>query len=195
MKHLNSNILCAVAVKTTGSDATKHEILEIAVIPVNAVCKVSKDHIPFNLMFKPERPQDAEYSINNDFMLDCCTRGMDPYEAAELFEIWFERLKLKGRKQIMVLSHNWASKREFLKAWLMPTAFNRIFNIDYRDIMPIGLYYNDLDDARNELCRFPKVKLSYMCAMHKVEYADRLPTVIDECAACIDLYRSLIYQP
>lgn len=145
-------------------------------------------------MFKPEEPNRAEYNISNTYLMDCCERGIDPYEAAEFFETWFDRLEMWGTKNLMVLSHNWAAKRDFIKQWLQPTAFKKIFNSEYRDTQAIGLYFNDFDDRRNELCRFPKVKLSYMAAMQKLEYAPRLPTVIDECQACIDLYRSLLYE-
>jgi len=194
MKHLNSNILCAVAVKTTGSDAAKHEILEIAVIPLDATCRVSRKHNPFNIMMIPEQPQRAEFNLENTFLLDCCERGMDPYEAAELFESWFAKFNMKDNKGIMVLSHNWAEKRDFIKRWLMPTTFNRCFRKEYRDPQAIGLWFNDKDDARNELCSFPKVKLGYMCSQRKVEYLVRTPNVIEECVACINLYRDLIYK-
>ena len=93
----------------------------------------------------------------------------------------------------MVLCHNWAFKKPFIEEWLQPTGFNLAFHHEYRDPQAVGLFINDRFDARNELCPFPKVKLSYMCAVHKLEYEDGLPTVIDECAALITLYKSLIH--
>lgn len=194
MKHLNSNILCAVAIKTTGPDAQKHILLEIAIIPLTATCSISKEVLPFNIIFKPD-DQDltrAEFSLDNDLVLKCLEQGQDKYEAAELFDKWFAKLRLPERKRIMVLAHDWASKRDFIKEWLQPTGFHNSFSHEYRDPQSIGLFLNDRADVKNERCPFPKVKLSYMAAVEKIEYVERLPTVIDECQAVINLYKSLL---
>lgn len=194
MKHLNSNILCVVAIKTTGSDAQKHELLEIAIIPLTATLGVNKTILPFNILFLPSNDAitRAEYNLDNELILKCMEQGQDKYEAAELFEAWFAKLKLPPNKKIMVLTYDWAAKRDFIKEWLQPTGFKLTFSSEYRDIQPIGLYWNDAMDIKCERCPFPKVKLSYMAAMEKVEYENRLPTVIDECQCIINTYKSLI---
>lgn len=192
MKHLNSNILCVVAIETTGSDAQKHELLEISVIPLTSTLDISKKVLPFNILFRPEQIERAEYNLDNDLVLKCMQQGLDKYEAAELFENWFAKLELPERKRIMVLTHNWAAKRDFIKEWLQPISFNLTFHSEYRDIQAIGLYLNDCMDIKNERYPFPKVKLSYMAAMEKVDYENRLPTVIDQCQCMINTYKSLV---
>jgi len=119
--------------------------------------------------------------------------GFEYNDGAELFEKWLKKLELRFFKKITVLCHNWAFKRPFLVDWLQPAGFDLAFNEDYRDPQACGLFVNDRFDVRNEPYPFAKVRLSYMCATHKLEYASRLPTVIDECDACIKLYRSLIH--
>jgi hypothetical protein len=192
MKHLNSNILCVIAIKTTGSNAQKHELLEIAIIPLDFKCNISKDIMPYNVILKPENIDRAEYNLDNDLVLKCVEQGMDKYEAADLFEAWFAKLQLPPRKKIMVLTHNWAAKIDFIREWLQPTSFDMCFSHEYRDIQAVGLYLNDRDDVRNERYSFPKVKLSYMGAVLRVEYEDRLPTVIDECQCIINIYKELV---
>ncbi|MDX1372169.1 MAG: hypothetical protein R3321_06845, partial [Nitrososphaeraceae archaeon] len=183
MRHLNSNILCAVTIKTTGSDAQKHELLEIIVLPLASDLTIKKDILPFNVLIKPEKIRRAEYNLDNNFVLNCIEKGLDKYEAADIFEAWFEKLELRYSKKIMVLTHNWAAKRDFIKEWLQPTGFDKAFHHEYRDVQAIGLFYNDKFDFKNEMWPFPKVKLSYMCAVQKLEYEDRLPTVVDEAKA------------
>ncbi len=192
MKHLNSNLLCAVAIKTTGPDPKKHELLEIAIIVLSPDCKVSKKHMPFNILFRPEKIQRAAYSLKNELVTKCMGHGVDLYDAAEMLDDWFEKLELRRGKQIMVLNHSWAKNRGFIEDWIQPTSFEKMFSKEYRDPQSIGLYINDRCDFRNEPCTFPKVKLSYMCSVQKLDYEQGLPTVIDECAGTIELYRSLI---
>jgi DNA polymerase III epsilon subunit-like protein len=194
MKHLNRNLLCALAIRTTGSDAQKHKLLEIAIIPLTPTCDINKDVLPFNILFRPDDKTltRAEYSIDNELTSKCMGMGIEEFEAGELFDKWFEKLGLPLGKKIMPLAHNWAAKRDFIKEWLQPTGFNLAFSEHYRDPQAIGLFINDSMDIRNELCPFPKVKLSYMAAMQKVEYTERLPTVIDECQALVNLYKSLL---
>ena len=195
MKHLNSNVLCAVAIKTTGPDAQKHELLEIAIIPLNATCDIDKSKLPFNILFKSDDQvlTRAAYNLDNELVTKCMGMGLDKFDAAELFDGWFDKLGLiEKRKRIMPLAHNWAAKRDFIKEWLQPTGFEMTFSHEYRDIQSIGLFMNDRMDVKNERCPFPKVKLGYMSSMQKVEYVERLPTVIDECQALVNLYKSLI---
>lgn len=191
MIHLNSNLLCAVAIQTTGPDAQKHELLEIAVIPLNEKCEIKKKGLPFNVMIKPEYPQRAEYNIPNDYLMHVCKVGFDKYDAADLFEKWFYKLELKDNKRIMVLAHDWAFKRDFIKEWLQPTAFSTCFDTRYRDTQAIGLFYNDYFDRLAEPCPFPKVALSYMSAMRRIDY-NKINNVIDECDTVVKLYRNLI---
>jgi DNA polymerase III epsilon subunit-like protein len=192
MKHLNSNILCAVAIRTTGPNSQKQELIEIAVIPLDPKCDVSREYLPFNLMIKPEHPERAEYDINNEYLMKVCTVGFDKYDAANMFEDWFSKLKLKSYKKIVVLAHNWVRQIDFVKEWLQPTSFEMCFHTDYRDPQVIGLYLNDIADIQNERYPFAKVKLSYMCATRRLEYAKRIVTVIDECDAVVKLYKNLI---
>lgn len=194
MQHLNRNILCALAIKTTGPDAQKHELIEIIIIPLTPTCDINKKILPFNVLFKPEHVTRAEFNLDNDLVLSAMSNGFDKYDAADIFEKWFAKLDLPPNKRIMVLTHDWAAKSEFIKEWLQPTAFRMTFSHEYRDIQAIGLFLNDYCDLRNERWPFPKVKLSYMSAVQKIEYANRLPTVVDECQAMINLYKSLLRE-
>lgn len=187
MKHLNSNILCAVAVQTTG-----HEILELCVVALTSTCDMDKNILPFNVLFKIEYLDKCEANINYNLLMKAAREGMDKYEAADLFDKWFEKLNLREHKKIMVLTHDWAAQRNFIKDWLQPTAFDTYFHNQYRDTQVLGLHYNDRYDVHNELCPFPKVKLSYMCSQLKLEYTKRLPTVVDKCVAIMRLYKDLL---
>lgn len=194
MIHLNSNVLCAISIKTTGPNPAKHELIEICVIPLDPKLGIDKTKIPFNLYIKPDFPDRVDWDHckirDHDFMRICET-GFDKYEAAEMFDAWFRKLKLPERKRIMPLAHDWASQRDYIKEWLQPTDFALKIDHRYRDTMVIGSFLNDYNDRRNEQCPFPKVKLTYMAAMTKIDYV-RPNNVVEECDIIIKLYRALV---
>lgn len=195
MRHLNSNILCAVAIRTTGPVVGKHKLLEILVIPLTGDCKIDKNISLFNILFKPDEidMQRAEYNLDNELVMKCMGQGFEYNDGAELFEKWLAKLRLRTFKKIMVLCHNWAAKKPFIEDWLQPTGFNFAFHEEYRDPQAVGLFLNDRYDVRNDPYPFPKVKLSFMAAVQKLEYEHRLPTVTDECDVLIRLYRTLLH--
>lgn len=187
MQHLNSNLLCAVAARSTG-----YEMMEMAVVPLTSRLKVSRDHLPCNLLLRPDHPENA--TCSKELLNYAIHRGIQPNDAAELFEGWFDKLGLPDRKQIMVLTHNWNKHRVWFVDWLQYTAFKTIFHEEVRDIQSVALWQNDYQDRKVEPCPFPKVKLSYLGATLKVDYVSGLPTVIDEIQAIVNVYRELVYR-
>ena len=56
MKHWNGHQLCAIDTETTGLEAGYHEIVEIAIIPLDSEIKPRTDVLPFNIFIKPDFP-------------------------------------------------------------------------------------------------------------------------------------------
>jgi DNA polymerase III epsilon subunit-like protein len=195
--HLNGNILCAVDVETTGLQAGYHDIAQICILPLNEQYLPSREIIPFNMNLSPKRPENADQEALKKCKLklaDLILEGMDPHRAADLFEEWFEKLKLPGGKKIAPLAHNWPFDRGYLIDWLGPKNFEDRFYHRYRDPMVIGNFCNDLADLRGEQYFYQKLELPYLVSLLHVEAPGRLHDALNDCVAVAEVYKRMLHR-
>lgn len=180
--------------ETTGLDPDKNEITEICILPLDATLKVSREVLPFNIKMKPEFPENVEWEAIKVTQIDymkLCQEGMDKYAAADLFEEWYQKLKLPERKRISPLAHNWPFDRAFIKNWLGPTSFEMHIDGRFRDTMAVALAFNDIADFKNEPYPFPKVNLSYIASTLKIDF-DKIHNALDDCVLTSKVYKELV---
>lgn len=198
MIHLNGNLLCAVDIETTGLDVNKHEIYEIAILPLDSLMRPRTDILPFDTTMQPINKENIDWegmkkSNNQEKVVKACTNGIDPFNAAEFLLEWFHKLKLPERKKIVPLAHNWAGiDKLFIQQWLGPLTFDLIFHFHYRDTMTTALYLNDRADKQVEQIPFPKVGLQYLVSSLKIETDGRAHTAIDDCVTTAKVYERLL---
>jgi DNA polymerase III epsilon subunit-like protein len=192
--HLNGNLLVAVDVETTGLIPRLHEIWQVAVLPLDSTIKPLKGVIPFNLILKPNRPEDADPdSIPRKKLVDACLTGIDQDIAADMLYTWFEKLKLAFEKRLCPLACNWVYDRSFLMEWLGHTQFSAIFHPWYRDVMCAAQYANDRADHHVEQVPYPKASLKYLCSTLKV--VNESPhDALSDCVATAEVYRTMLGQ-
>jgi DNA polymerase III epsilon subunit-like protein len=192
MLHLNGNLLCAIDCETTGLYVGTHEICEICILPLDGDLKVRRDVIPFNLFIKPEKDVNVDsLAVSQTTLFEIIQKGMDKYEAADLFQEWYDKLKLPEFKRISPLAHNWPFDREFIREWLGVKCFEQTIDGRFRDTMSTALAINDLYDRKNEMIPYPKVKLSYIASCLKLDY-DRVHNALDDCVLTAKVYRELL---
>lgn len=219
MKNLNGNLLCAVDVETTGLDPLHNCILEIAVIPLNAECRKSKNpkHRILSLKLRPREGavidaealriqlKDHQHSpngdpgdqhsqkihVNSEFITDCITNGIDSDDGLDLFDRWFNDLGLPPKKRIVPLAHNWIFDCQFIREWMGIRSFELYFDPRYRDTLPLSNFMNDMADFRKEPFPFPKNRLSEICSRLNIEMIDRHQALSDA-LACSDAYRTMM---
>lgn len=195
MIHLNGNLLCAVDVETTGLDHTKHDVIQIAILPLDSSIKPLKTIHPFYMDMKPKRPETIDKkaaTVHGMGMMELIQRGIDPWKAVDLFEEWFYRLNLPVGKKIVPLAHNWVFDREFIREWLGgPKNFENFFDHHYRDSMAAALYLNDRAEQHVERIPIPKVSLSYCCSVFSVNNL-KAHDALQDCAATAEVYRRML---
>jgi DNA polymerase III epsilon subunit-like protein len=208
MKHLNNNILCVVDTETTGLIAGHHDIIEVCVLPLNSMLEPDPNIIPFHADLRPKRPENIDLAAlkiqprhyvidmddvaqNKDKIIDATLKGLDAYDAAELFVDWVQRLNLRDYKRIMPLAHNWVFDRAFLIDWLGLQTFENSFDPRYRDVMSMSLYDNDVADWRGEEHPYPKNNLQYICSQLKVK-RERIHTALDDCVHTAQAYKKMV---
>ena len=171
MIHLGKRVLCAIDVRTTGPCAGHHEILELAIVPLDSTLKPILT--PFHTYIKPMFNEriDTEY-------LRFVPKGMigispDSFKVYDLFNQWFEQMiSSYGFKQIIPLSYNY--KSEFMKYWLgehfdSDILYHYFFTKYYRDICVIAQYYTDLCYENGFPQRFADFNLQNLCNIFQVK--------------------------
>lgn len=173
-KHWNNNLICVVDIETTGLNVDDHEILEIALIVLNAQYEMEKSIRTFNLgmkLIKPLENIDEKYvKFNRVELSQLINRGIDKGTAADLLEKWFLELGLPDGKKLQPLVHNWSFVRPFLVDWLGPLNFSFIFDDYVRDLVSIAHFCNDREGFNFGIrYPYPKQNLSYIASQLKIE--------------------------
>jgi DNA polymerase III epsilon subunit-like protein len=166
LPHLNGNILCAVDLETTGRMPGYHEIIQIAVQPLDSKMEPMAGLRPFYTSIAPEYIDRAEGSATAVHGLDLTQlrdTSLDQWKVADLFDEWFQALDLPFRKSIVPLAHNWAFEAGFLKAWLGIECMGAMFHPHPRDSMLLAISINDRSMMRGEPAVYSSVSLTAMC--------------------------------
>lgn len=196
MTHLNGHLLCAIDTETTGSDPRRHDIIQVAVIPLDGLLQPDAERIPFLLDMAPKRPENADstaMACNRRELAQLVLKGVDADRAADLFCEWVEKQKLGFNKRIMPLGANWPFDREFIKEWLGPKTYEMLFDAQYRDVMSTATYLNDLASIRGLPYPWPKVNLAYLCNQMRIERS-LAHDATDDARVTAEVYRNLLKQ-
>lgn len=199
--HWNGNHLCAIDVETTGLDPNYHEIIQIAILPLDAEIKPRQDILPFYIEIKPEFPERVSreaMKINKLNLATIMNRGSDKFAAIDKLEKWVSKLglpvtKYGNPKKILPLGQNYGFDRAFMIQWLTPAMYNYLFDYHSRDTMVAALYLNDRANMKAEPIPFSKVKLTYLATKFDIQY-DRAHDALCDCATTAEVYRQLLLR-
>lgn len=162
MRHLNGDLLCAIAINTSGPKPFHHDLIEIGLIPVELDYKVHSRIPPVQYYIKPGRIHNIEKIHNTQKLISkCMATGLDYYESTEYFLKWFESLELRFGKRIMPLSYRYQEVAPFLMDWLQ-SDYSRIFSENVRDICSVALTANDRAALKGIDFPYPKYDLGYI---------------------------------
>ena len=194
--HLNGNILAAIDVETTGRLAGHHEIVQIAVVPLDDEFKPLPACLPFYTNIAPDHPERAEQAaggVHGLNLQEICIESLDHWRIADLFDEWFENLNLPLKKKLIPLAHNWAFEAGFLKHWLGLETVDALFHPHARDSMLLAIHINDLYAARGERAPYYSVSLKNMCKMLGIKQ-DVAHDALPDALAAAQVYHALLQQ-
>ena len=209
MKHLNGNLLGCVDVETTGFKAGFNDIIEVCVVILDNQLNPAADIMPFVLELQPKRPENISLEAlriqgknlddvikrkackSRHRVVEIATKGCDADIAADMFHEWFQNLKLAPFKKILPIACNWAFDRTFLVDWLGDEAFFNYFSPQYRDIMSMALFENDVADWRGINFPYQKANLGYLCKQLGIT-RDGAHSAVDDVHDTIKCYKRLI---
>lgn len=192
MKHLNNDILCTIGIETSGPLPYYHDLLQFAIIPLSGELKPREDLLPFDINIKAGRPENIDHSyINKVKYQKLRTRAIEPTEAADLFEMWFNTLGLRFNKRIAPLGYDCVNVLNFIQDWLGPKNMERYIDYRYRDVLPVSLFLNDHSDYCGQPYIIQKVDFSYLCATFKI-VKDRACDSLDQARHVAEIYMNLM---
>jgi DNA polymerase III epsilon subunit-like protein len=192
--NLNGNMMVSIDVETTGLLAGVHEIVQIAVVPLDGDLVPCENHKPFYHHIAPQRPENVQkkaFAINGldlDWLL---ANGLDPWRAADLFDDWFQALELPFGKRLVALAHNYPFERGFLINWLGPESFEQFFYIHPRDTQAFGAMINDAAVYHGKKIPFNNLSLTAMTKIFGIDNEKSHDALADALAGA-KLYRELI---
>jgi|GEM_PF-1164850 len=208
MIHLNGNLIASVDVETTGFVPGYHDVIQISVLILDSDLKPQRGCVPFYIDMKPKRPENVEpeaLKVSRINFARLMKRAHDPWDAADMFDDWFENLKkdtpkrralLPQGKKLIPLAQNWVFDRGFIIDWLGDQSFNSFFHPWYRDTLPVAQYLNDRYAKDNSTVfehkvPFPKSNLAYLCSQLKVKNQQHHDALADTVATA-EVYRKMV---
>jgi len=194
MTHLGGNILAAVDLETTGRRPNYHEIVQIAILPLDENLQAHSQIPVFYMNVRPEHPERAEQKafFVNGLDLDLLLiHAPSQDRAIDLFCEWFNRLDLPQNRSIIPLAHNWAFESAFLKGWLGPDLMDEMFHSHARDSMLLASAINDRAFFLGHKFPFPKLSLIQLCQQLGIVY-EHAHDALADCQATAELYKRLL---
>ena len=195
MLHLKGAIMCAVDVETTGLEPGFHEVWQVAILPLDSDIKPLRGVLPFYVNLKINYPERIEPRAigNRQAFAQLQRRSLDPFDAADLLDTWFSRLKLPIYKKICPLAQNWPFDRAFIREWLGPENFEYLFSPHYRDTMVAAIWDSDLSNFRGEKILFTQYNLAFLCSRTEV-HNDKPHDSLQDAIATAKVYRKMLLR-
>ena len=188
---LHGNRLAAVDLETTGTTPDYHEIVQIAVVPLNESFIPSGS--PFVSWVRPEFPERAaiEAMDANGLDLQFLESTPDSEKVATPLVEWIESLGLPQDRRLIPISHKWTFEFSFLTAWLGQKLFESLFHYHARDAMTFALSLNDRMELLGHERPFERVSLHDLCQKLQV-VNDHPHDALSDAVAEAEVYRRLL---
>ena len=150
-----SEIIAAIDIETTGLDPHHHDIIEIAIQPLDAAFEPSSDIPPFVARIKARRHQNASARAMEVNGLDL-NDGDKYHEVLARLLAWLEEYRIE---KIQMLGQNADFDRSFIEANI-PELGRMLGHRDIRDSQRLACAYNDLVRMKTGKPAFEKLGLS-----------------------------------
>ena len=186
-------MMASIDIETTGTIAGIHEIIQIAIVPLDSKLKPLDGWVPFYMNICPNHPErlDKDALAINGLNLDDLMDAPNQDRAIDLFEEWFETLVLPVDGRLIPIAHNYVFEHSFLNAWLGKPTFDRYFHYHARDAMQLALAIKDKLGLMGLELPFESVSLTNLCEIYGVKN-DNAHDALADALAEAELYRTLL---
>ena len=189
---MNHNLLCALDVETTGLEAGYHDLVQVAIVPLDDNLD-PMSMSPFYMNIRPNNPEraDAKAMEINGLSMEQLMECPRDYQVAECLDEWFRSLDLPMYKKMIYLTQNAPFDIPYMKHWLGVPGFERYFHRRGRDTMFLALGKNDEAAWKNQPIPFKYVGLKNLCEVFGIVLDNHHDSLAD-CVATAKVYRELL---
>lgn len=176
----------AVDIETTGETPGYHEIIQIAVQPLDD--NFDPEGEPFYVRLRPEHPERADPEAMAVSGLSLDDPAVSQERGADLLYEYFQRW---GGRAVVPLAHNWSFERGFLGAWLGEELFARVFFGHARDSMLLAVAYQDRAAISGAELPFESIGLDALCKQFGI-VNEKPHDALSDAITGAKLYRALL---
>jgi DNA polymerase-3 subunit epsilon len=193
MAYLNGNLIVAIDLETTGLEPGYHEIIQVAVVPLDAQYQQSAE--AFYTFVRPAYPerQCVEARDRHHLPMEELLAAPDSERVQDLLMEWVDQLRrgMPAHCRLIPLAHNWVFEAGFLRTWLGTDLMNKVFHFQARDGMLFANSLNDREVLAGRPALFPRVGLDALGAQLGV-INTRPHDALADCIAEAEVYRTLL---
>jgi len=198
LPQMQGNLLCAVDIETTGSKVGYHEVIQIAVQPLNVKYEPDPRIEPFYCNLKPlhpERVQSEAVAVHGLKTEDLLVYGLHPDDVREDFERWYGNLDLAFQRRLIMLGHNLKFEALFLTEFFGPDYFNEVFNSNSRDSLSLAIGINDTYVQHGHQAPFDRVSMSWLTNYFGIKNPKAHDALQDAITSAVVYQRLLTFRP
>ncbi len=191
------NRLCVIDTETSGLNPDQHDILQLAVIPLDYTLKPASNISLVNCFMRPDpdKVMNADpnsFTVTGHIMEERVNSGLDQGVALDCFLKWYESLNLGPKERILPIAHNWGFDSQFIRNWMGREAYEMVFHGHCRDTMQMALCLNDRAWWYEEELPYPRLALRQMCSTIGIPYRGEVHDAMEDCRLTLEIYKHLV---
>lgn len=199
MQHWNGSQMCSIDTETTGLKSHWHEIVQIAILPLDSNLEPRQDVLPFYINMIPNHPERIDRTaVKVNKLVNMSKTGHDSEKAKDLLRDWISKLglpctKYGTPKRLIPLGQNYTFDRGFIMAWLGLDEYNEFFSHTYADTMITATYLNDRAAMHGEKVPFSKINLAYLASTLKIPH-ERGHDALQDTIVTAKVYKRMLQE-
>jgi len=164
LPHHNGNLLASVDLETTGTHLGYHEIIQVAIQPLDIDYEPHPTLRNFTCYMRPLFPERADplaMRVNQLSLKDLETAA-HPDEVEDALIDWKNKLGLPIDRRMIPVAHNWPFEKGMAGLWLGVPLLDEIFMGIARDSQALALGINDMAAYQGKEIPFKEVNLKWL---------------------------------
>lgn len=194
MKHMfNGHMAASIDFETTGTDPDYHEIVQIAVVPLDELFQPLQGVRPFYQNIRPEHPErfDPQAKKTNRLSMEELAMSPPKERVIDQLHAWWDSLDLPLGRGLMPLAHNAYFELRFGAKLLGQSDYDRMFHFHSMCSMQQAIAINQKCFRRGQPRMFEK--LSLINVAEKLDVSNPCPhDSLNDALVCAALYPKLL---